>query len=311
MILRRTYKILGNLFYTKDYSVIIGKQPPNQMKILSAMEEYSPAIQLNIGNQCVNTFFYSDKKIFAETTLKDDIALVNYFLDKNIQQLEDNELFLEILDKAANKILSTIKYLFDFHELDEDLFQIEKTLLFINNEWKECTDRRKTEWHYANMFFSIDNNTLPTIKKIFDDGIEPFLALKFLHRAKNEISLRDKWLFAAIAAELAVKEFLFKKDPKKNKKLVDQPMALEDLFGTFLTPFLRKPLPTKKVLLDNAKIRNEIIHRPFDRHGLTYTECIKYLDAVEKTIFFLLNELNPQNQFIEDQFKKISNDKRV
>jgi len=51
------------------------------------------------------------------------------------------------------------------------------------------------------------------IQHCIDSGFEPFIALDFLYKAKIEENTKFKWIYATIAAELAIKEFIIRKEP--------------------------------------------------------------------------------------------------
>lgn len=311
MVIRRTYKIMGKLFFTKNYNLFRDKRPQNQMKILSAMEEYSLPINCRVDDKRIRVYFYSDQVLFAETNLPVELELLEYFIDSEVPKNIQNEKWLEALNKAAERVLSIVKYLFNFPELDEHLIQLDKTLIYHENEWKNCVNREQYEWHYGEGFFGIDNQTIPTIQKLIDHQVKPFFALKFLHRAKNEISLRDKWLYTAIASELAIKEFLYTKDSSLKNKWRENPPTIKKIFGEIIAKYLKGPLTHSKLLIKNAEIRNEIVHRPFDRKGLTAINCYKYMDAVEQTIYFLMLEIFPNDVVIKERFDNVKNNRKV
>lgn len=238
--IRRVFSIAGDVYYSNDFSLAKDKQPTNQKKILSSMDQYSPAVKVPIENTDVKVFFYSDKTVYGEIHLPDDEGLKAYLVDPALPLNANYEVILENIDSAVKKVLEIIKYLFDFEAMDEHPCMLKNTLLWTceGEQWLECADRRKYEWRYADGFFSIDGGTIPTIERLVKEQVEPFYGLRFLHKAKQESNLRDKWIYAATAAEMAIKQFLFIKDPSLKKQWNDKPAPpVEELYGAYLKKY--------------------------------------------------------------------------
>ena len=142
--------------------------------------------------------------------------------------------------RATRKVLTLIKYCFNQTDLDESLFSVRDTFWSIDKiEWKRlpmilCATAVIHDFVYLN------ENTTTIIQAFLEEDYEPFFALKHLHRAKKEKNPRYKWIDATIAAELAIKEFLIRKNPNLEPLLLEAPSPpLRKLYGSILESYAK------------------------------------------------------------------------
>ena len=101
------------------------------------------------------------------------------------------------------------------------------------------------------------------------DKIPFFTAFRFLNRALNDEVSELIILDATIAAELAIKEFLAKKDPLNAKQWIEsQAPPLPQLYGPILELYSSENRrkgersPRLKILDFGNQLRNRIVHNP-------------------------------------------------
>jgi hypothetical protein len=292
-----------------DAGLLRGKSPAAQQAIAAAMEEHSAPVELVVDGISTKIQFYSDSRLMVDMGGIEAKA-VEYFLNEQVAKRADFEQLLTTLDKAASRTLDVCKYFLAFAGIDEHLFYVDKTLIWVTEAWKNCVDRRELSWMYADPFYVADRGTVITIGRLIQDTAAPFKALAFLHKAKEESDLRYKWIYTAISMELGMVEYLYAKAPALAQTWKATP-SLGSMLRDHLPVYFGRKLTEAADLLTNAQIRNDLLHQPYGSGGVTIAGCIAYMDMVEKCLFTLLADLYPQSTIIRERIQKVNNDLRV
>ncbi|NIO37905.1 hypothetical protein GTO27_09410 [Candidatus Bathyarchaeota archaeon] len=203
------------------------------------------------------------------------------------------------LKQATRRVLNLVKYCFNQVELDEALFSIKDTYWSVDEtEWKRLPmDGRITG--AVRGFVYLNENTAKAIQQYLKSSFEPFLALEYLHRAKRESNPRHKWIDATIAAELAIKEFLIRKQSDIKTLLLEVPSPpLRKMYGSVLESYVNECSPKLKELAKGAEVRNRLIHRPEDKL-IDAQESNVYVQDVEIAIYHLLTLLHPKDPIMK------------
>ena len=218
----------------------------------------------------------------------------NIHNNSNIRDLSENlpNEFLEIqLDmlKAVKKVLSLIKYCFKCTDLHENLLSNTNFYWSKNNsDWEMISSPLHMTLNIRG-FMKLNKESAKDIQKYIDNDFKPFFALRHLHRAINEKNPRYKWIDATIAAELAIKEFLIRRDPCIEALLLEIPAPpLYKLYGSILEKYNNgKKSPKFKAVEKGAHKRNKLIHKPEDTK-ISPEEADEYIHDIETAIYHLL-----------------------
>jgi hypothetical protein len=81
-------------------------------------------------------------------------------------------------------------------------------------EWRSFPTSLTMEFAGARSTVTLNRDGLATLQRYLDEGFEPFVAIRHLHRAENTDIPWSRWIEATIAAELAIKEYLGRKRPE-------------------------------------------------------------------------------------------------
>jgi hypothetical protein len=228
------------------------------------------------------------------------------------------------IDDWTNKALRYVKYCLNFVELSESPFRPYRELWSLDGlTWKSFTPEGKVVLQgimereaSSEMAVPLDDKTLPQIQQYIDDGYSPFVSLAYLHRAINEEhNPRYKWIYATIAAELAIKEFLIEYTYKDGCTELE-PLLLElpspsprKLYGAILEHYQAERSPCVAKIDKGAERRNRLLHRPKGRRGSQETvneqEARQYVRQIELAIFHLLHQLYPNDWVTERLFDNI------
>jgi len=224
-------------------------------------------------------------------------AKSEYDLPDTVQD-EFGRLFDEITD-ATNKVLRLIKYGLNFADVLEPPFaEISQRWSIDGLNWKPIP----RTWYERGVFdpdrVKLDNETARQIQDYVNTDYQPFIALMHLHRAKNDLDPRYKWIYATLAAELAIKEFLIRKFPHLEALLLElQSPPLTTLYGKILKHYTGTSGNTK-VMQDGIETRNKLLHRP-TTETISLEKAEQYVRDIDKEIFHLLNMLYPDDHLIE------------
>lgn len=271
------------------------------MSLLNPEEEpYRPQFEIPIKDGTVTVELQTDKA-FMSISHKFTCSEEDFNLMKDQIILHKKEQ----MESAGRKLLSTIKYGLNLSLLDDNIvsrngsFKFEYTTDY--NHWDTVNNTTKTIRSHTHYFLNSMENQVRTYLK---NDFEPFIALKHLHRAKNDDDARFKWIDATIAAELAIKEFFVRKHPMLKTMLLELPSPpLKKLYKNLLLVYAGEESPLPSRFFDDAsRIRNELVHRPQDVL-ITIEQAEEYVAGVEKAIYHLLSLLYPEDSTIQGIYR--------
>ena len=205
--------------------------------------------------------------------------------------------------KATKKVLYLIKYCLNCTDLNENLFSSKGIYWSIDkSKWKSIPDIICVTID-EHLLLPLNEKTSNSIQNYIENDFEPFFALRHLHRAKNERNPRHKWIDAAIAAELAIKEFLIRLKPDIETLLLEVPSPqISKFYGPILEYYTNEKSPKVNKLAEGADTRNKLVHRPKDIH-IDADQANKYIHDVETAIYHLLTLLYPDDSIIKHFYR--------
>lgn len=249
-----------------------------------------------------------DNKKHIDTTCQYEIS---DSLWEALQNGEDNEISEEdkeelsnitnSLREATKEVLNHIKYYLGEYELEEPLFSGRGYFWSLDKkEWKQLHGKISVQISMPRKLYLGNNNNSEKIQQLLEQNETPYFkfSLNFLHKAKRENHPHFKWINATIAAELAIKEFLSRKEPKVRSILIELPSPpFSKLFGSILEKYAGEKSPKRNKLINGQNIRNQLVHRP-QEVPITIEKAEEYVRDVEIAIYHLLHLLYPNNNII-------------
>lgn len=200
--------------------------------------------------------------------------------------------------QSVRELLALVKYHLRHFDLREGSYSVK------SERWRDAsgglvdipTTISTSFENFSNQ--PLDNRTHKAIQDALDDSVLPLVAMRHLHRAKHEPQPHHKWIDAAIAAELAVKEVLCRARPDMEPLLVEMPSPpLSKMYGSLLKHYLGEESPFRKILIRGQEKRNALVHRP-GALQVDQQEANNYVASVEGAIFHLLSLLYPHDELI-------------
>lgn len=207
---------------------------------------------------------------------------------------------IDLAYAAALRIAYLLKYLLENPNLSD------VPIYGGNSAWRRANDG---EWRWfedaitlnviaGNPVSKLDSWWATRLQECLDDGVEPFAAMRHLHLAEQEDRPWAKWIEATIAAELAIKEYLARKNPGLRALLTELPSPpLGKLYGPVLEAYAGFRATKRSVIDKGATLRNDLLHR-FASKSISDQEAREYVADVRFTIWELLLDLYPNNAAI-------------
>lgn len=292
--LKGIYTILGKIEYKENtefiFKISLTHNSVISVKILPERKQVEVFYNKEISKGLYK-FINQDKKIR---------------LDKASEQLKNEASSITgDMSNAVRKVLVNIKYWLRCNSLDEKLFSVKKI------HWSKDNNKYKpfpyliTCTITSDFASPLDKKRSQIIRNYIGNNTEPFMALRHLHRAKNEQIPRYKWIDATIAAELAIKEFYITKKPELETLLLEIPSPpLSKLYGSILEKYIGERSPYAAKLQKGAEQRNKLLHRP-EKEQISNGEAVEYIRTVEAAIYHLLKLLYPKDNFININFTNL------
>jgi hypothetical protein len=161
-----------------------------------------------------------------------------------------------------------------------------------DNQW-HSTPRRLTADVRIYSLGNLPEETANHLQKLLAEDEGALIATSYLHHSRNILmNRRYQWIYATIAAELAVKEILVRIEPKLRVILEELPSpSLKKLYGKVLQSIADVKLsrPDLARLQEGAIRRNELIHNPKSETP-SFQEVNEYINFVENKINWLLEQ---------------------
>jgi hypothetical protein len=207
-----------------------------------------------------------------------------------------------ILSNAVKKIVKYMKYWLDQSTLEN--YSVKTIYWSMDGEdWKLFPSGWTISLGCIESPLSIDEKNLKDLQECIDANVEPFVALEFLHKAINEDEPRYKWIYATIAAELAIKEYLIEKDWRLEVLLNSvQSPPLNKLYGPILKQYSGLDSAMSSKDIQNAiEVRNMLLHRPKEIN-INSKSANLYVQNVKTLIFQLITDLYPGYRLISKNY---------
>jgi hypothetical protein len=257
------------------------------------------------------TVNFEKKKIEAGNCYSISDELVQYIRiicndnNTNTKNPFENEELSKIiieLEQATKTVVTLIKYCLKNRYINDN--QIFRANVFWSIDGVDWTKIPKTSDSFTDCygFSTLNVASFRKIQEYLENGFTPFLALKFLHRADIEEDPQVKWIEAAAAAEIGMKEFLINKDRKRYCRLKPaRGQSMVEFCGDLIKQHTGEDFPKLEKLIEGARKRNRIIHGSDDLR-ITRKEANNYVHDVDEAIHYLLSHLYPDDWLIDQSY---------
>ena len=131
------------------------------------------------------------------------------------------------------------------------------------------------------------------LRKLVASGHKPLTSSTFITLARQSKAPQVKWILAAVAAEIGIKEGLVKLNPALETELTARRTPrIEKLFGPYLEGVTGVASPFARAIQDGADVRNALVH---SAHATMVDElqAERFLNTVEEALHSIRRQIRP------------------
>jgi len=298
-----------NQLYLRARGELMFDHPGPDLIYGDGMKDYS--FRISRSGQNINVKVLTDGKTIEAETILEDLKpdTLEILKADDYDKLDENEKME--LRKVTTPIRESMRQLVGL--IKQELNRLEISDELIGNlrfEWSVGDG----VWHpiprglkvsasvYG--FTMLNGRKTNHIQKLLAENEEALVATSYLHQARKVRSNRYKWIYATIAAELAIKEILGRIEPKLQVILGSLPSPpLNKLYGDVLESVAGVRSIGLNKLREGAERRNRFLHSP-ESDAPSFDETHEYISFIDDRIKGLTSEWRRMRQ------EKGQNDKR-
>lgn len=286
---------MSDRLYLRVKCTLLFKKGPGSIIVDESLKDHKFIVSKD--NQSVSVRLLQDGK-----TIEADVV-VDSFAPNTLQVLRTNDYDkLDVGEKkqifdmtrpirdAVRQFAALLKQELHRYDLNDELLGNTRCEWSLDDsQWFSIP--RKLTVHVGS--YSLDNlyaGTAKNLQELLSENEEALVATSYLHQARNSDNRRYKWIYATMAAELAIKEILVRIEPKLQVILEELPSPpLKKLYGDVLESVSGVRSSNLTKLGDGARKRNELVHNPSSPTP-TLDEVDEYIDFIEGRIRWLLEK---------------------
>jgi len=265
--------------------------------------------KISKAGQLMNVILLKDGKTIKVETVISDVKpeVIKILKTADYDKLGDVE--KNELRKITSPIVESMRQLVGLIKQEHSRFDISDGMIAnVKNEWSlgynkwYSTPRggliiSGTTYGLGNM----NDWRARELQELLSENEQALVATSYLHQAINARSTRYQWIYATIAAELAIKEILARIEPKLEVILETLPSPpLNKLYGVVLESVTGVKSEGLRKLQEGAERRNKLLHSLGDYDSPSYDEVHEYIHFIDGRINWLLK-----------LWRKIKREKRV
>lgn len=288
---------MSNQLYLRGRcEVLLGKGDLDLINAEEFRKDY--AFGIAKGGQGVNMKLLKDgKTIEAEMVVNDfEPNILQILRVDEYEKLDDKQ--ERELHKTTSPIVESMRQLVGLLKQEHSRFDISDELIgnlgiewsLGNNEWHP-TPRGLVMYLTTYGLGNVNDSTAINLQELLSENEQALLATSYLHQAMKARSSRYQWIYATIAAELAIKEILVRIEPKLEVILRTLPSPpLNKLYGDVLESVAGVKSEGLKRLQEGAERRNRLLHSLGDDAPLSVDEAHEYVHFISQRIDWLLDQ---------------------
>jgi len=271
------------------------KGPPGSIIVDKSLKNYS--FSVSKGGQNVKMKLLQDGKTIKAKSVVD-------FFNPNILQILRTNDYAKLsagekteLSDITHPIIEAVRQFAGLLKQELHRYDINDELIgnshyewsLGDNQWFS-TPGRVSGTLIAYSLGNLNAITAKSLQEVLFENEEALVATSYLHQARNSRNGRYRWIYATMAAELAVKEILVRIEPKLQVILEALPAPpLHKLYGDVLESIAGVRSTELPRLQKGAQRRNQLVHNP-ESPTPTLNEVHEYINFIEDRVRWLLKE---------------------
>jgi len=285
----------GRLYLRCKYTLLLENKRPGSIIVDESLKNYS--FSVSKGGQNINMKLLQDGKTIEAESVVDSFKpnILQILRTNDYNKLSDGEK-TELSDithptrEAVRQFAGLLKQELHRYDINDELIgnpYYEWSLG--DNQWSSIPRGLRVNFGLYSLG-NLNAITAKSLQELLSENEEALVATSYLHQARNSRNRRYQWIYATMAAELAIKEILVRIEPKLQVILETLPSPpLNKLYGDVLESVAGVRSTSLSTLQDGAQKRNQLVHNP-NSPTPTFDKVNEYINFIEDRVKWLLKE---------------------
>ncbi len=285
----------NRLYLRYKCTLLLEKGTPGSIIVDKSLEDYS--FSVSRSGQSVNMKLLQDGKTVQAESVVDSFKpdILQILRTNDYDKLNDGEKIqlsgmTHPIREAVRQFVGLLKQELHRYDIDDELIgnpYYEWSL--DDNQWFSIPRALRIDVGSYSLG-NLNSITAKSLQELLSENEEALVATSYLHQARNSMNRRYQWIYATMAAELAIKEILVRIEPKLRVILETLPSPpLNKLYGGVLESVAGVRSTNTPTLQKSAQRRNQLVHNPKSSTP-TFDEVNEYIDFIEDRVKWLLRE---------------------
>jgi len=285
----------NRLYLRYKCTLLLEERTPGSIIVEKSLENYS--FSVSKSGQHINMKLLQDGKTIEAESIVDSFKsnILQILKANDYDKLSDGE--KTELSGIAHPIIEAVRQFVGLLKQELHRYDISDELIgnpyyewsLGDNQWFSIPGKLTVDIGLSSLG-NLNAVRAKSLQELLSENEEALVATSYLHQARNSRNRRYQWIYATMAAELAIKEILVRIEPKLQVILETLPSPpLNKLYGDVLESVAGVRSINTSTLQKGAQKRNQLIHNPKSSTP-TFDEVNAYIDFIEDRIKWLLKE---------------------
>lgn len=283
------------LYLRGKCTLLLEKRTPGSIIVEETLKDYS--FRISKSGQHINIKLLQDGKTIEAESVADFFKpnILQILRTSDYDKLNDGEKtelhnITRPIREAVRQFAGLLKQELHRYDINDELIgnpYYEWSLS--DNQWYPVPRALRVDIGLSSLG-NLDERVAKHLQELLSEDEEALVATSYLHQARNSMNRRYQWIYATMAAELAVKEIIVRIEPKFEVILATLPSPpLNKLYGDVLESVAGVRSTSLTTLQNGARKRNKLVHNPKSATP-TFNEVNEYIDFIESRIKWLLEK---------------------
>lgn len=256
------------LYLRYKCTLLLEKGSSGSIIVDKSLKNYSFSVYKN--GQHVNMRLLQDGKTIEAESVIDSFKpnILQILRTNDYDKLSDGEKtelsgIVHPIEEAVRQFAGLLKQELDRYDISDELIgnpYYEWSLG--DNQWFSIPRKLRMDIGLSSLG-NLNATTARSLQELLSENEEALVATGYLHQARNSMNGRYQWIYATMAAELAIKEILVRIEPKLQVILERFPSPpLNKLYGDVLESVAGMRSTNASTLQRGARKRNQLVHNP-------------------------------------------------
>ncbi len=286
---------MSDRLYLRSKQTLLLQNRPGSIIVDQSLENYTFVVSK--GDQSVRLRLLQDGKTIEAESVVDSFEpyILQILRTSDYDKLNDGEKkqlsdITRAIREAVRQFAGLLKQELHRYDVSDELIgNAHHEWSLDGNQWLRVPSGLSVQG-WTTSLGNLDATTAKSLQELLSGNEEILVATSYLHQARNSHNRRYQWIYATMAAELAIKEILVRVEPKLQVILQELPSPpLHKLYGDVLESVAGVRSNSLSTLQGGARRRNQLVHNP-NSPTPPLKEVDEYICFIEDRVKWLLEE---------------------